>query len=149
MLPSNPGVKAIAVIGAVVAALIVLCALCGGRCLLSAGSGPPAEMNWPPSPRDNAGFIPLAGTSLAAVLSPPNKQPEPKVQLFDRPTRRETPPAPGQLAPGVYKTLPYTCIVVVPGPCPDDGMIVSPPGIHDPMPIIRPDLQFIPIGRPE
>jgi hypothetical protein len=45
----------------------------------------------------------------------------------------------------VYKTLPYTCIVVVPGPHPDDRAIVNPSSRDYRMPIIRPDLQFIPL----
>ncbi len=50
------------------------------------------------------------------------------------------------IPPGVYKTVPYSCIVVVPGPCPDDRAIVSPGGGDYSMPIIRPDLRFIPWG---
>ena len=75
-------------------------------------------------------------------------QPEPKVQIFDQTARRQSPALPGQLPAGVYKTLPYTCIVVVPGPHPDDRAVVSPRSGDYPMPIIRPDLQFIPLFPP-
>lgn len=47
-----------------------------------------------------------------------------------------------QLKPGVYETWPYTCIVVVPGPHPDDKSMV--PSTGDGMPVIKPDLRFIP-----
>jgi hypothetical protein len=55
-------------------------------------------------------------------------------------------PAPPVLKPGVYETAPYSCIVVVPGLHPDDrALIGSDSGNnYSAMPIIRPDLQFIP-----
>ena len=46
-------------------------------------------------------------------------------------------------APGIYKTAPYTCIVIVPGPHPDD-QAVKPVGPAPPMPTIEPKLEFIP-----
>ena len=133
--------------------------------------------------------IPLARTNLLRSLLASGWQPQLKGQGIPQPSRPQPPASPVQLPAGVYKTLPYTCIVVVPGPAsepggdrdgplslslspsegervpkagegavqgrkaripsgnshPDDRMIVSPPDIHDPMPIIRPDLQFIPL----
>ena len=56
------------------------------------------------------------------------------------------PSVPTAISPGVYRTFPYSCIVVVPGPHPDDRCVVNPGGANDPMPIIKPDLQFIPWG---
>jgi hypothetical protein len=48
--------------------------------------------------------------------------------------------------PGVYKTIPYTCVVIVPGPHPDERMpAVSPPAVEPNMPVVKPDLQFIPL----
>jgi hypothetical protein len=46
--------------------------------------------------------------------------------------------------PGVYKTEPYSCLVVVPGPHPDDKCIVGAPGRGSEMPVIVPELRFIP-----
>jgi hypothetical protein len=46
-------------------------------------------------------------------------------------------------APGIYETAPFTCIVVVPGPHPDDRCIRSP-AVGPFMPTVRPDLRFIP-----
>ena len=54
------------------------------------------------------------------------------------------PKTPNTLAPSVYRTVPYTCIVVVPGPRLDDRAIVNPGRAEASMPIIKPDLQFIP-----
>jgi hypothetical protein len=51
---------------------------------------------------------------------------------------------PSALAPGIYKTEPYTCIVVVPGGHPDDKMIY-PRGTQPYMPTVQPDLRFIPL----
>jgi hypothetical protein len=57
-----------------------------------------------------------------------------------------SPGAPEPLKPGVYQTLPYTCLVIVPGPCPDDKSIIGKQGdgSMSPMPVIKPDLQLIP-----
>jgi len=86
-----------------------------------------------PAPSTNAGPR-IAGPNQGQVL-------------FLQPNR----PA-GQLAPGVYETAPYTCIVVVPGAHPDDKMIVGGAAVGmnevDPkMPIVRPELRFIPRGK--
>jgi hypothetical protein len=52
-----------------------------------------------------------------------------------------------QLAPGVYETAPYTCIVVVPGGHADDAIAKGTPGTAPEMPTITPDLQFRPRGK--
>jgi hypothetical protein len=36
---------------------------------------------------------------------------------------------------------------MVPGPHPDDRAIVSPGGGHDTIPVITPDLQFVPLRQ--
>lgn len=50
--------------------------------------------------------------------------------------------------PGLYKTAPYACIVLVPGPHADDQMVLGPkasdPSKPSEMPTIKPDLEFIP-----
>ena len=49
------------------------------------------------------------------------------------------------VAPGIYKTEPYTCLVLVPGRHLDDKSIIS--GNRGPqiqMPTVRPDLKLIP-----
>ncbi len=50
--------------------------------------------------------------------------------------------APAILAPGVYETKPFSCIVVAPGPHPDDKMVKPAAPLE--MPTAKPDLQFIP-----
>jgi hypothetical protein len=54
------------------------------------------------------------------------------------------PSAPFTLGPGVYKTEPYSCIVVVPGPHLDDRFVVRPGTTNFPMPVVKPGLRFIP-----
>ena len=56
--------------------------------------------------------------------------------------------APNALAPGVYKTEPYACIVIVPGEHPDDRMAIHPPDQGSNMPMLKPDLNFVPV-RPK
>jgi hypothetical protein len=59
-----------------------------------------------------------------------------------------TPPGllPGLLPkPGVYKTVPYACIVVVPDKCPDDRSVVALPERGSTMPVIKPELRFLPL----
>ena len=46
--------------------------------------------------------------------------------------------------PGVYKTEPFTCIVIVPGATPDDQMARAGARNIDNMSIIGPGLQFVP-----
>ena len=52
---------------------------------------------------------------------------------------------PEVLKPGIYKTTPFTCIVIVPESHLDDGMVVRIPYCDSNMPILKPDLHFIPI----
>ncbi len=60
--------------------------------------------------------------------------------------------SPDGLAPGVYESYPYTCIVVVPGGHPDDKMIMGRriPGstneVEPNMPMVKPYLRLIPRG---
>ena len=54
-------------------------------------------------------------------------------------------PAAKSLAPGVYKTEPFACIVVVPGPHPDERMVVNPGKAETKMPMIEPPLKFVPL----
>lgn len=49
------------------------------------------------------------------------------------------------LKPGVYKTSPYTCLVLVPGPQHDDACILGPGTIGmEKMPVIQGGVNFIP-----
>jgi hypothetical protein len=55
-------------------------------------------------------------------------------------------PAPARPEPGVYETAPFTGIVVVPGPHPDDRMVVRLGAFQPSMPNVQPELRFIPRG---
>jgi hypothetical protein len=69
--------------------------------------------------------------------------------------RASTNAAPARPKPGVYESVPYSGIIVVPPPHPDDRGILGHLGQHHqisgptpelaaPMPIIRPELRLIP-----
>ena len=131
-------------IGAVAAAVAVLCFLGSAQRVPHGGSWPPAATPWPGNPKSDVAAVPLARTNLLSSLVASGWQPQFEVPSVPQPARPQPSVSPGQLPAGVYKTLPYTCIVVVPGPHPDDRCIVSPPGGECRMPIIRPDVQFIP-----
>jgi hypothetical protein len=51
------------------------------------------------------------------------------------------------LLPGVYETAPYTCIVVVPEKHVDDSIFVAPTESVTRMPVVKPELQFIPLSK--
>jgi hypothetical protein len=132
-------------IGAVAVALAVLGFLGSAQRVAPAGSWHPTETSWPGNPESDVAAIPLARTNLLIPLFASGWQPQFEVPSIPQPTRPQPPASPGQLPAGVYKTLPYTCIVVVPGPHPDDKCIVKPGAGDFSMPIIRPDVQFIPL----
>jgi hypothetical protein len=146
VLPSNREVKAIMAISGVALAVAVLCSLGHALRVPPVGSWPPAETPWTWNPESDVAAIPLARTNVLIPLFASGWQPQFKAPSTPQPTRPRRPATPGQLPAGVYKTLPYTCIVVVPGPYPDDRAIVSPSSKDYRMPIIRPDVQFIPWG---
>jgi len=54
-------------------------------------------------------------------------------------------PTAGSPARGVWKTEPFACIVLVPGPHPDDRMAVNPGKAETKMPVIKPSLKFVPL----
>jgi len=147
VLPSNREVRAIMAIGGLALALAVLCLLATALRLPSAGLWPPAETPWPGNPESDVAAIPLARTNLLIPLFASGWQPQFEVPSVPQPTRPQPPTSPGQLPAGVYRTAPYTCIVLVPGLHPDDRSIVSPSSGDYRMPIIQPDLHFIPLGQ--
>ena len=51
------------------------------------------------------------------------------------------------LKPGLYKTAPYSMIVIVPGDCGDEQFAASVGDANSRMPIVRPELKFIPLER--
>ena len=53
-----------------------------------------------------------------------------------------TPPSP--LQPGVYKTYPWTIILVVPGAVTENGDFIVKPDTNSPMPIIKPHVEVVP-----
>jgi len=164
--PSNRDMKRVLAMGVAVTALACLCVLAVAQ-VGSNGSSPSAsalprlgnvQINVViiPSPPGTSLHPLLAPASNPAFgikpflpgtrLSPPAVPPTGLTNLYWilRSNPIAVPSAPSATPPGVYRTFPYSCIVVVPGPQLDDKCIVNPGGGNDPMPVIKPDLQFIP-----
>jgi len=83
-----------------------------------------------------------SGSSKVFFLTGTN-QPAPRVP---QPRRQRT----NELAqvvppPGVYKTEPFKILTVVPDPTLDKEALVEPPKISEIMPILRPEMRFIPL----
>ncbi len=47
-------------------------------------------------------------------------------------------------APGLYKTEPFSCLVLVPGPHPDDRALAPGAAVDPKMPIVKPELRLVP-----
>jgi len=127
-------------------------------------------MQWPGIAQDNVSVIPSPGGNSPPPTFVPAGEPEFKIQALPPGARLypgsavpaipagvyETapsnflvvPPVQSTIPAGVYRTVPYSCIVVVPGPHPDDRCVVRPGGGDFSMPIIKPDLRFIPLSLP-
>jgi hypothetical protein len=83
-----------------------------------------------------------------SVVSDPVGYPPFEFNGFESPQplpmiKREGPPKTTILEPGVYETLPYRMIVVVPESC-DEQFVVHRSSPDSRMPVINPDLEFIP-----
>jgi hypothetical protein len=94
-------------------------------------------------------------TNFIIIPTPRRKPPfmphgfTPKPQFKVLPSRPSKPwchpSSPPTLAPGVYQTLPYTCLVVVPNPHLDDGIVCPAGSGRLSMPTVKPELRFIPL----
>jgi hypothetical protein len=132
-------------IGGVAIALAVLYSLGHALRLPPAASWPPSETPWPGNPASDVVPIPLARTNLLFPLFASGWQPQFEVPSITQPNPPRPLASSDQLPGGVYKTATYTCIVLVPGPHPDDRAIVSPSSGDYRMPILRPNLHLIPL----
>jgi hypothetical protein len=163
---SNWGMKRIAAIGAVVVALAWLCGLAAAQVGSHGSSLSASASPWFGNAQSNIIIIPCPpGTSPHPLLAtasnrafriqplPPGHRSPPLAVLPTgvtnlywnlRSNQIVRPSAPSAIPPVVYRTFPYGCIVVVPGPHPDDLCNVNPGGGKDPMPVIKPELQLIP-----
>jgi hypothetical protein len=136
--------KRIATVCVVVGALGCLGFLAAGQGIMHTGSPQALSMHWPASTQTNVFVIPFAGSNWLFRALPTANKPEFKVQILPPPARPISPSAPATVPHGVYRTVPYSCIVVVPGPHPDDRCIVRPPDVDFSMLVVKPELQFIP-----
>ena len=135
----------------------------------SVGSGSPVNVAQTPIQKQNRALSTTTEASTSAVAlpirlkaekswanlfasaSPFSAHPSGTIELFPpkSPSANagtESASVPGKdsrLAPRVYKTEPYACIVVVPGPL-DEGMSISPSADNFSMPMSKPALRFVP-----
>ncbi len=135
-----------------------------GACLLctaATGAGqsfPPGRWSWTVKPTGTNGYmlvLPPSGTTptdrtiFVPGVIPPNKVvPLTNANATNLFSLRQALDRP---APGVYKAEPFTAIVVVPGPHPDDKAVAGGASLGevDPrMPMAEPYLRLIPRGQP-
>jgi hypothetical protein len=81
------------------------------------------------------GGRPFAGTNGFQSLLPEPMIHDSKPSLF------------APLKPGLFKTAPYSMIVIVPGDSGDEQFAASVGDANSRMPIVRPELKFIPLER--
>lgn len=94
-----------------------------------------AAIDWQrlPNQRDSTRLLPTAGGGLP-------------IRNFQRGERATIAQSASALPmPGVYKTEPYACIVVVPDKFPDDRSVVALAERGSAMPVIKPELRFTPL----
>ena len=115
--------------------------------MLQPGSSPTRIILKAANSWSNAPVVVFPGTNSQFLTVPPAWKPPRQGQNVVPRAHLRPPAAAAGPAPGVYKTTPYSCIVMVPGPHPDDRAIVSPGGGQYTMPVITPELQFIPLRQ--
>jgi hypothetical protein len=143
-LPSNRSMKRKTTVGTVAGALGCVGFLAAGQAVMHTGSWQAPSTPRLANNQTNVYGVPIAGSNWLFRALPPANKLEFKSQILPPPAGPISPSAPATVPPGVYRTVPYSCIVVVPGPHPDDRCIVRPPDVDSSMPITKPELQFIP-----
>jgi hypothetical protein len=133
-----------ATVGAVVAALGCLSVLAVAQVVVHKDSSRAPSIPWPGNVQSNVAVIPAPGSNLLLLASGPARKSEFKIHPLPSSARLHPPSAPTTIPAGMYKTVPYSCIVVMPGPHPDDRCIFGNGGGESSMPVIKPDLRFIP-----
>jgi hypothetical protein len=140
--PSNGDVKRIASVGAVVVALSCLGILASAQQVLHKDSARAPSIHWLGNAHSNLVVIPSPNSNVLFLARAPGRKPE--ITIHFNPPSTNLPSALPTIPPGVYRTVPYSCIVVVPGPHPDDRCMFGQGSGETSMPIIKPDLRFIP-----
>jgi hypothetical protein len=89
------------------------------------------------------------GYGLNGLRSDSTRSPVPGFKTGKAPLAGKLPlasPSAG-LKPGVYRTFPFTCIVIVPGPHPDDvSAVESGTDGMEKLPVFKPGLKFVPFA---
>jgi hypothetical protein len=127
-----------------VGALGCLGLLAAAQGVLHTGPTQAPSTPWPGNTRTNVFVIPFGSTNWLHQPMAPTQKLKFSIQTLPPTALPGSTSASPTIRPGVYKTFPYSCIVVVPGPHPDDRCIVRPPSVDSSMPIIKPELQFTP-----
>lgn len=168
---SNTGMKRLLAVGVVVVALAWLCFRGPAQEAPCGGSGRAQSCAWLGNTPSNGIVIPSPPVSFPKPLGQPPPKLGIRIQIPPPADGCHNPPAPltvpapaykgavsnlalvpstpPTIPPGVYRTTPYSCIVVVPGPHPDDKCVVKHGPGDSPMPVVKPDLQFIPLHPPK
>ena len=133
-------------VGAAAVALGCLGALPAAQMVLHEGSSRGLAMPWPGNASSKVMAVPSLGNKAPLLALAPARKPEFQIQTLPLSAPLRPPSGPPMISAGVYKTVPYSCIVVVPDPHPDDRCVINPGDVASAMPIIRPDLRFIPLN---
>ena len=156
--------KQMVLVGGVAALMVCVCALARAQTGLQKGQLQAQAVPWASNLQNQPLVLASRGSAPRTLVSPATGLPVwgiqgllatngwPKTLVWNGPgayatgqTNGSVLPAPKCApAPGVYKTAPYGCLVVVPGPMMDDRCIVGLGGGRCPMATIRPELQFLP-----
>ena len=136
-------------VGAGVVALALLGALGVAEVVLDTSSSLVPSFPWRGNSLSNAPVTLFPGSNAPVSASTPALKTPAQARLLAPSVRRHPPDSPARPAPGVYRTAPYSCIVVVPGPHLDDRFVTTPREGQSSMPIIRPELRFIPLHPPK
>lgn len=102
----------------------------------STNSAPNAQKPLKLQPRKDQ-ILPLSTNTFG-------KTPNPSIRKAPNPVT-STNAAWGFPAPGVYKTEPFACIVIVPDGHLDEQMLIPAAGPVSNMPVLKPELRFVPL----
>jgi hypothetical protein len=130
-----------------VAAVGCLGVLATAQVVLPKDSARPPSPPWLGNTWSNLVVIPTSGSNLLLLASAPAHKPAYSVPVLPSAVRPHPPSVSPTIPAGVYRTVPYGCIVVVPGPHPDDRCIFGKGTGESSMPIIKPDLRVIPWNK--
>lgn len=81
----------------------------------------------------------------STTLNQTNQLPSIQLHPPETPKSRHPAPYPSRLAPGIYLSQPFSCMIKVPGPQPDDDCIIPATIPTNSIPNFKPKLKFEPL----